>query len=94
MRKPTIHLNGTAAQSLFDAYRGAYKAVHAGRVALAQCSPNGRDYYTQEATPGTGRDATCEAMSEHIARMDSLEAVERELAALAVHVMDVMDAAP
>jgi hypothetical protein len=88
MRKPSIHLNGTDAQSLFDGYRNAHKAIRAAQEALAQCAPNGRDYYMQEATPGLGRDATGEAMSEHRARMAALEVIERDLEALGLHVME------
>jgi|HubBroStandDraft_4_1064222.scaffolds.fasta_scaffold00038_31 hypothetical protein len=88
MRKPSIHLNGTDAQSLFDGYRAAYEAIRDAQRALAQCAPNGRDYYVQEATPGLGKDATCEAMDEHRARMAALATIEHELTILAMHVQD------
>lgn len=83
MRLPTIHLNGTDAQSLFDGYKAAYEAVRDAQRALAQCAPNGRDYYPQEGN------ATSEAMAEHRARMAALDTIEREMAILAMHVHDV-----
>jgi hypothetical protein len=88
MRKPSIHLNGTDAQSLFDGYKAAYEAVRDARTALRDCAPNGRDYYVQEATPGRGMDASVEAMEEHRVRMAALAAIESDLETLAIHVME------
>ena len=82
MRLPSIHLNGSDAQSLFDGYKAAYEAVKAAQAALAQCAPNGRDYYLQ-----TGN-ATNEAMAEHRARMAALETIERDLETFALHVVE------
>jgi hypothetical protein len=82
MRLPSIHLNGTDAQSLFDGYRNAHEAIRDAQRALAQCAPNGRDYYLQEGS------ATNEAMAEHRARMAALETIERDLEALGLHVME------
>jgi hypothetical protein len=79
VRLPSIHLNGTDAQSLFDGYRNAHEAILAAKKALAQCAPNGRDYYVQEGN------AINEAMSEHRARMAALERIERDLEALGLH---------
>jgi hypothetical protein len=85
MRKPTIHLNGTDAQSLFEGYRTAHEAVKAAQRALAQCAPNGRDYYGQPSPPPVPFN---EAMAEHRARMAALETIERDLETLGLHVMD------
>jgi hypothetical protein len=89
MRLPTIHLNGTDAQSLFDGYKAAHEAIKAAQEALAQCAPNGRDYYVQKTESGDWTDVpTNEAIYEHRARMAALETIERDLEALALHVMD------
>lgn len=89
MRLPTIHLNGTDAQSLFDDYRAAHEATVIAKEALAKCAPNGRDYYLQQATPGRlTDDATNEAFAEHRARMAALVTIECDLEALALHVID------
>jgi hypothetical protein len=88
MRLPSIHLNGTDAQSLFDGYRAAYEAVKAAQKALAQCAPNGRDYYGQDSMIPGSRSAINDAMDEHRARMAALETIERDLEAFALHLME------
>ena len=85
MRKPSIHLNGTSANWLRETYARALWAVQDAKKALAECAPNGRDYYVQEATPGLGKDASCEAMDEHRARAQMLDSIERDLAKLVEH---------
>ena len=89
MRKPTIHLNGSSAQSLFDGYRNALDKVTEAIEALQACAPHGRDYYVQDgpaAIPGIG--ATNEAINEHRLRFEMLNAVRRDLEKLALHVME------
>lgn len=82
MRKPTIHMNGSNGQSLFDGYYAALEAVQAAQKALAACAPHGRDYYVQEG------DATNEAIEEHRARYVALAKVEDDLLTLALHVQE------
>jgi hypothetical protein len=88
MRKPTIHINGTDAQSLFDGYYAALKAVQGAHKALAECAPNGRDYYTQLHTPLHPKDPVGEAMDEHRQRLAWLESIEHDLDALVTHIME------
>jgi hypothetical protein len=88
MRKPSIHINGSSARSLFDGYYAALQAMQAARWALTDCAPHGRDYYLQEATPGRGCDAANEAMDEHRARLINVDTICTELEALAFHVQD------
>ena len=88
MRKPTIHINGTDAQWLFEHYYEALAAVQKARHALMDCAPNGRDYYTQLHTPMHPKDPVGEAMDEHRQRLAWLESIEHDLEALATHVMD------
>lgn len=45
--KPTIHLNGTSAQSLFDEYHAFYKALDSAASYLASATCNPRDFYPQ-----------------------------------------------
>jgi hypothetical protein len=45
---PTIHLNGTGADSLQREYRAVRKAIAAASDALAVATCNGRDFYPQE----------------------------------------------
>jgi hypothetical protein len=79
MIKPTIHLNGSSKDDLFDKYMTALAAVEAAIDALAQAGPHGRDYYPQ------GDDAFREARAEHEARLRQLNNVSRELMILADH---------
>ena len=45
---PTIHLNGTGADSLKREYRAARRAIGAAVDALAAATCNARDFYPQE----------------------------------------------
>jgi hypothetical protein len=44
---PTIHLNGTGAQSLADEYRAFRRTVTAAAAALEVATCNARDFYPQ-----------------------------------------------
>ncbi len=46
---PTIHLNGTGADTLEREYRAVRKAVAAAAEALAAATCNARDFYPQHA---------------------------------------------
>ena len=45
---PTIHLNGTGADSLQREYRAVRKAIAAAAAALAAATCNRRDFYPQD----------------------------------------------
>lgn len=44
---PTIHLNGTAAQTLIEQTEAVLDAAHALKSALYDAQPNARDFYPQ-----------------------------------------------
>ena len=46
---PTVHLNGTGYNDLWNGYEAAYEAVRAAREALGKVEFNARDYYVQDA---------------------------------------------
>ena len=48
MIKPTIHLNGTSPERLFEDYHKASLAVDAAIDALASIEFHSRDYYPQD----------------------------------------------
>lgn len=75
---PTVHLNGTACDSLLDAHCGAGSALRAALDALELTAPNPRDYYPQ------GDAAFAAAKREHADRVGRLRSVLAELEALAV----------
>lgn len=79
MEKPSIHLNGTSAESLFKDYLGAYEAVSHALDALQKIPPHGRDYYVQPGDPYPA------ARAEHDARLQKLQDVKDDLEALALH---------
>lgn len=77
---PTIHLNGSGAESLREGYIDAYQAVEAAIQAVMAAAPHGRDYYVQ---PGDAYEA---ARAEHVSRLARLLTVKDELEALALAV--------
>jgi hypothetical protein len=44
---PTVHLNGTSYNNLFDGYAAALSAIDHAIDALARAESNGRDFYPQ-----------------------------------------------
>lgn len=45
---PTVHINGTSAQSLADEYLAVVRAVRLAGEALDSATCNPRDFYTQD----------------------------------------------
>lgn len=80
MTLPTIHRNGTAAQTLLDDLCEAMSALRTAAEKVQAAGPNGRDYYPQ------GPQAITQAQEEHASRLERIDAVRRELEALAEHV--------
>jgi hypothetical protein len=85
MQKPTIHLNGTPADVLFEEVMTARRAVMDAVEKLQRAAPNGRDYYPQ------GDDAIRVAMAEHSNRVGRLMSVLAELNELAEYLADHVD---
>jgi hypothetical protein len=83
---PTIHLNGTSAESLRDQYETALRATMRAVECLSDAAPNGRDYYTQ------GPDVGTRAAKEHAERLEKLLAVQRDLQALFEHTQEAVNA--
>ena len=80
--KPTVHLNGTGAETLMRQFEKAGQALRAALQALRDAAPNGRDYYPQ------GPNALRKAQEDHEARLQRLDAVLREIKELYEHVLD------
>lgn len=70
---PTVHLNGTSYDGLFEPLCEAGGAIRKAITALQECAPHGRDYYLQ------GEGALAVATSEHLARVSRLQSVLEEL---------------
>jgi hypothetical protein len=82
MIKPMIHMNGTSRRSLLEGYVNAKRAGEAFREALAECSPNGRDYYPMHDG------ALNEALEDQIERLQKVNSVINQLDTLIEHCMD------
>ncbi len=78
---PILHLNGTSAENLIEAYKEAAHCLH-DCIALVQgTAPHGRDYYVSK-DPGALEKAT----QEHRARLEKLNSVLEDLQELAIAV--------
>lgn len=76
---PTVHLNGTSAQSLLDGVQEAHEKLREATEALCAAGPNARDYYPQ------GAGAFDRAVDEHRSRLARLASVAQELEQIAEH---------
>lgn len=85
LKIPTVHMNGTSADYLIEQLKNAYQAINVAVRALAEASPNGRDYYPQ------GLDAVQEAIRQHRLRMAKLDSVREELIEIVSGVQDQID---
>jgi hypothetical protein len=80
MIKPTIHLNGTSPERLFEGYINAYRAVDAAIEALANIEFHSRDYYPQD-------DKAFElARAQRVEQFTKLREVRAELGEVAEYV--------
>lgn len=82
MKTPTIHLNGTGRERLFEQTADALGALRAAMRALDEAAPNGRDYYPQ------GEGAYSEAAREHASRVARVREVAAELEQMAEAIQD------
>ena len=79
---PTIHLNGSGADNLYNEYKASWNAVRAATTALVNATCNARDFYPQ------GDIAFQQARNERRAALEHLEAVEEYLADWVTHCAD------
>lgn len=82
MMKPTIHNNGTSRDELMAQVLKATERIREAMTALAEATPNGRDYYPQ------GPDAIKAAGAEHRERIAKLREVLDDMEALSLHICD------
>lgn len=83
---PTIHLNGSSADDLFEKNADAAGAIRAALNAMAKAAPHGRDYYVQ------GDEAINKAREEYWARWDKLREVLGDLESILESIADQRDA--
>jgi hypothetical protein len=82
MTFPTIHRNGTSRESLKRQYEEATNGVQHAIETVSQSAPNARDYYPQSDS------AINQAIREHTARLEKLQAIRKELVELWESVLD------
>lgn len=82
---PTIHTNGTSAESLIDDLMNAYRDVGQALQSMRSVTPNGRDYYVQ------GDEALEEARKQHDGRVLKLADVRKDLEAIIIGIQDQQD---
>lgn len=80
--KPTVHLNGTSRDALFEANVEAAGAIRRALAKLRDAAPNARDFYPQ------GPDAFATAQRQHNARAESLRAVLKDLESICEHLSE------
>lgn len=85
MMIPTVHLNGDTADRLVEQNRNVADAARALLEALAEASPNARNFYVQ------GPNAFSQAASEHTARCEAVRAVMADAATIALAVQEQAD---
>jgi len=79
---PTVHLGGTARQSLLDQFMEAGHALSLALSKMQDACPNGRDYYLR------GLPAFEAAVQEHESRVARVQSVMAEYGALCESVAD------
>ena len=79
---PTIHINGTARQTLLDHYNDAYRALLTAHAAFAEIEFNARDYYPQ------GPDAYPRARTERDIALHKFADLKQYLEAHLVHLAE------
>jgi hypothetical protein len=81
---PSIHLNGTSAESLLEDYGKAAEALRLAIEAMYVASPNARDYYPQ------GPEACELAVKEHRERCAKVRAAREEILTIMEHIDTVL----
>lgn len=76
---PIVHLNGSSLERLLEQNTSALRALRAAISALGEAAPNGRDYYL------LGEGAIITATTEHLARVNALMSIERDLVEVVEH---------
>lgn len=73
---PTVHINGSSAESLMDGFETAIEALRRAIECVGDTAPHARDYYIQD--PGEFE----RAKQQHAARIEALRLVRIELEAI------------
>lgn len=80
---PSIHLNGTSADSLCAEIRAAHDALNLAREALSKMTVNGRDHYVK-----ADKESFSKAHAEHTARFVAIDKIIAELEEIHLGIRD------
>lgn len=82
---PRVHMNGTSRQELLAQISKALGALAEADRALAEMTPNDRDYYVIDA--GAGR----QAREQHVKRRQALAGISTEILTIGERIADQTD---
>lgn len=87
---PSVHLNGTAGDALKAQTLAVIQQLNLSLAALAEATPNGRDYYVQD-NKGHEGNALKIAMNLHHARLNKITQVRDEYVTIYEEICDQID---
>ena len=82
LSKPTIHFNGTSAQSLLENYTNVLEKVRELGLSMTKIYPHGRDYYPQ------GQLAILMAMDEWKNMNSTISGLESEMIEMVEYLLE------
>jgi len=85
LKIPTIHLNGSNGETLFEEVSSAHEAIRTALEKLEAGAPNARDYYVQ------GNKEFEQARNQHCMRSNKLRDVMKELDEIRVGIREQLD---
>lgn len=85
---PSVHLNGTSQEVLLEQYKSALVAITNAQEFLNQAAPHARDYYVQSRKGNPFYNAYYKARDQHLARLNALNIIYKELEVIAIAVQD------
>ncbi len=81
---PTINLNGTNAQALYDQYTAAQTTLEAAYAAMRGIETHGRDYPQTRASSSQAS----EAYRDHIVRCKAIADIINDYTAIRIHLVN------
>lgn len=83
---PSVHMNGTSGEELFNQALNAARVLRLSLDAMAAAAPHARDYYIQ------GADVFTNAQRDYVQRIGKIREVADDMMAIAENIRDTLDA--
>ena len=80
---PSIHMNGTSADTLCEEIRKACSNLQVARMSIAEMTVHSRDHYVKH-----DKESFKFAQAEHVARLQKLDDIHNELIAIYLGIRD------